>query len=107
MSRGRPPSYRPAEDALIVEACLPRAERLRRLAGELGRTPDALAKRGARVIASGVADTTTTDPWNAILDADAAGCALHLSARDVARLADDDAIQRAALDLAIRAEWER
>ena len=103
----RPHSYRPAEDRLIVDACRPRTEQLRRLAGDLGRTPGALAKRGARIV-SGVADATPApDPWNAILDAAAAGCALHLSARDVARLADHDAIRRTALELAIRAEWDR
>lgn len=63
----RPYSYRPAKDRLIVDACLPRGERLRRPAAELGRSPDALAKLGARVIASRVADTTGPgDPWNAI-----------------------------------------
>ena len=103
----RPPSYRPAENTLIVEACRPRRERLRRLAGELGRSPEALAKRGARVIASGIADTTDPgDPWNVILDTATAGCGLHVSTDD-ACLVSDDAIRRAALDAALTAECGR
>ena len=46
------------------------------------------------------------DPWNAIMDADAARCGLRLSRQNVVQLAGDDAIQRAALELAIRTEWE-
>ena len=41
------------------------------------------------------------DRWNAALDAAAAKCSLHLRANHVARLAADDAIRHAALNLAL------
>lgn len=41
---------------MIVDACLSRTERLWRQAGEFERNSEALAKRGARVIASSTDD---------------------------------------------------
>ena len=107
---GAPP-YRPAEDDLIRDACgRKRADRIRDLARELGRSETAIRRRWQRLGRGMGQDRVPRvpappDPWNRILDADAAGCGLNLTAAEVARLADDDAIQRAALDAALRAEW--
>jgi len=106
---GAPPN-RPAEDALVRDACgRSRAERIRDLARELGRSETAIRRRWQwlrRGIGRGpVPISPAIDQWNTIMDANAAGCGLRLSPEDVSRLAGDDAIQRAALDLAIRPEW--
>ena len=98
------PSYRPAEDRLIIDACSrSRAERIRDLARELGRSETAIRRRWQRLVREGLvpASVASTDPWNAIIDAAGAGCSLCLGPGDVARLAADDAIQRAALNLSL------
>ena len=100
MSRG--PRYRPAEDALIRDAHEARPVRIRRVAAELGRSKTALRRRWQRLSRGmGCDPVPRPDPWNAVMDAAAAGCGLQLSADDVARLAADDAIARAALTAAL------
>lgn len=105
---GAPP-YRPPEDDLIRDACgRQRADRIRDLARELGRSETAIRRRWQRLgRGMGRDRVPSPDPWNRIMDADAAGCGLILTAAEVARLAADDAIATAALDAAVRAEWDR
>ena len=87
------PPHWPAEDRLIADACThSRTDRIRDLARELRRSESAV-----RQLAAHDSAVPAIDPWNAILDAAAAGCGLRLDADDVVRLATEDAIQRAAL----------
>ena len=100
----RPPPYRPAEDRLVADACArSRTERIRILECELNRSEYAIRRRARELSAHGGAEPSL-DLWNAILDADGAGCGLYLCAPDVGRLAGDDAIRPVALNLALEAE---
>ena len=99
----RPGSYWPAEDRLIVEACRPRAERLQLLAAELGRSPEGPSQSGrAPDCVRGPGHHPPPEPLERHLRR-GRGRVLTLTAAEVARLADDDAILRAALDAALTA----
>ena len=98
------PPFRPAEDRLIAAACArSRTERIRALVCELNRREYAIRRRARELSAHGGPEPAL-DPWNAILDADGAGCGLCLCAANVGRLAGDDAIERVAFNLALEAE---
>lgn len=77
--------------------------------GEARRRPDAGNGSGAaRDAVLSQACPARADPWNRIVDADAAACGLVLTTAEAARLASDDAAQRAALtaDLEVEDPWD-
>ena len=79
--------YRAAEDDLIRDACArKRADRIRDLARELGRSETAIRRRWQRLGRGlGRDPVPSSDPWRRIQDA--AGCGLYLNAAEVAELA--------------------
>lgn len=113
-AHGRGPGYRPAEDALIREACAStRAERIRAVAAELGRSETAIRRRWQRLTRGGAApagngtrycpDIDPRDPWNRVLDAALAGCGVRLSLADCEALTSDAEFRRRAVDARIAA----